>query len=260
MNDKIKLIKHAETITVPEKTTGTLDGTEDAQVAAQTVPHGFGSRVTALVSRYGGTRAFARKVGVSEAVVRKWKSNISDPSREHVVAIADAYDVSLEWLAAGRGPMLATGKTGAPPSTPAGAWEEFDLVPLFEAVASAGAGAVVEGEQILAQLAFRKDWLARTGLRARQLALVCAAGDSMEPAINDGDVLLIDTAKRQPVGGHIYVLRISDELRAKRLQRLIDGSVRVSSDNKIYADEVIDASDLDQLHILGRVVWKGGLI
>ena len=139
-------------------------------------------------------------------------------------------------------------------------WEAFDLVPLYEVMVSAGPGVVVEGERIDAQLAFRKDWLRRLGLQTRQLALVRADGDSMQPTINDGDALLIDTSKRHLTDGHIYVMRINDELRAKRLQRLVDGSVRVSSDNAIYTDEVIDASDLDQLHILGRVVWKGGLI
>ncbi|MCK7581818.1 MAG: S24 family peptidase [Chromatiales bacterium] len=133
-------------------------------------------------------------------------------------------------------------------------------MPLYKVMVSAGPGAVVEGERIDAQLAFRKDWLRRIGLQTCQLALVRADGDSMQPTINDGDALLIDTSKCQLTDGHIYVMRINDELRAKRLQRLVDGSVRVSSDNTIYADEVVDASDLDQLHILGRVVWKGGLI
>ena len=212
-----------------------------------------------LVDRYGGTRAFAKKVGVSEAVVRKWKNDISDPSREHVVAIADAYGVSLDWLAAGRGPMFPSGD-GSTAARADSVWEAFDLVPQYEVMVSAGPGVVVEGERIDAQLAFRKDWLRRLGLQTRQLALVRADGDSMQPTINDGDALLIDTSKRHLTDGHIYVMRINDELRAKRLQRLVDGSVRISSDNTIYADEVINAADLDQLHILGRVVWKGGLI
>lgn len=137
--------------------------------------------------------------------------------------------------------------------------EEFDLVPLYEAVASAGPGTVGNGDGVVAMMAFRRQWLQSIGLRPKNLAMLHAHGDSMWPTISDGDVLLMDVTLNTPDGG-IYVVRIGEELRAKRLQRLIDGSVRVSSDNKIYADEVIDASDLGQLSVLGRVIWVGGLI
>lgn len=139
-------------------------------------------------------------------------------------------------------------------------WDEFELVPLYEAVVSAGPGAAMAGERVLAQMAFRKYWLEKVGLDAKQLAMVRARGDSMTPTINDGDTLLLDLSRQTPESGRIFVIRINAELRAKRLQVLVDGAVRISSDNRAYADEILDAPDIHQLHVLGQVVWRGSLI
>lgn len=220
----------------------------------------LGARIRICADIVGNGDELARRTGIPRRTLETYLAGTAEPKTFRLAAIGKAAGVRLEWLATGEGPKLLDGEEPHAQACADSVWEAFDLVPLYEVMVSAGPGVVVEGERIDAQLAFRKDWLRRLGLQTRQLALVRADGDSMQPTINDGDALLIDTSKRHLTDGHIYVMRINDELRAKRLQRLVDGSVRVSSDNAIYTDEVIDASDLDQLHILGRVVWKGGLI
>lgn len=47
--------------------------------------------------------AFARRAGVAESVLRKYLAG-AQPSADRLVAMADAAGVSIEWLAAGRGP------------------------------------------------------------------------------------------------------------------------------------------------------------
>jgi transcriptional regulator with XRE-family HTH domain len=47
--------------------------------------------------------AFGRRCGLNESTLRKYFSGTS-PSTENLVAIADAANVSIEWLATGRGP------------------------------------------------------------------------------------------------------------------------------------------------------------
>ena len=37
----------------------------------------------------------------------------------------------------------------------------------------------------------------------------------------------------------------------------MDGSVEVASDNERYGSEVVPAEQLDQLKVVGRVVWQG---
>lgn len=135
--------------------------------------------------------------------------------------------------------------------------DEFALVTVYDVHASAGHGASVEHEQPISELAFRLDWLKKEGLNAKTLAAITAAGDSMEPTIYDGALLLIDKDQRQVSGDAIYVLRLDGHLYAKRLQRLHDGSVRISSDNQAYADERVDRDHARDLDIIGQVVWVG---
>jgi hypothetical protein len=68
--------------------------------------------------------AFGRRCGIGEATLRKYFSGTL-PNSENLVAMADAGNVSIEWLAAGRGPkargaILNTFKVGltATPTDP----------------------------------------------------------------------------------------------------------------------------------------------
>lgn len=238
--------------------------TEIGASEAPSLAEELGHRIEAVCDLLGARKNAARIAEVSTDQLGRYIKGTSQPGLPAVARICRHAKVSLDWLWSGEGGMMLADRCAPSAdhiSRIDGVWEEFDLVPLYDAVVSAGAGSVVTGdERPLAQMAFRKYWLGKLGLRAADLVMIRARGDSMEPAIRDGDTLLLDTSRNTPEGGYIYVVRVNDELRAKRLQRLMDGSVRVSSDNKVYADEVIDVSDLEHLHILGRVVWKGGLI
>lgn len=148
-------------------------------------------------------------------------------------------------------------RPGEEPPDEVGGMEDFAVVPVYDVRASAGYGAAIESEEVVSQIAFRRDWLAKEGLHIRGLAAVTADGDSMEPTIADGSLLLVDTQQREVAGAHIYVLRLDGHIFAKRLQRLHDGSVRVSPDNKAYVEEVVERERVARLDILGRVVWIG---
>ena len=45
-----------------------------------------------------------------------------------------------------------------------------------------------------------------------------------------------------------------DHAIAKRVQREFDGSVRLTSDNPIYADQLIPKDKLEALRVVGRVI------
>lgn len=54
--------------------------------------------------------AFSRRCGASESLLRNYLKNGNKPGVDHLVGIADAANVSIEWLATGRGPK----QRGAP--------------------------------------------------------------------------------------------------------------------------------------------------
>lgn len=58
--------------------------------------------------------------------------------------------------------------------------------------------------------------------------------------------------------GSIFVLRLGDDLYAKRLQKSYDGSITIISDNKTdYQPLVVPADQLYNLAVIGKVVWVG---
>ncbi|MEX0732883.1 MAG: helix-turn-helix transcriptional regulator [Aquisalimonadaceae bacterium] len=135
--------------------------------------------------------------------------------------------------------------------------EEYALIPRYDVQVSTGHGALVDAEEELNRMAFRRDWLRREGLEPNHLVLVGSKGDSMEPTLGEGDLLLVDTSHSSVKDDSIYVLRVDHDVIAKRLQRDWTGGIWVRSDNPQYKDQHIDSDDADQLQVVGRVVWIG---
>jgi len=132
-------------------------------------------------------------------------------------------------------------------------WVDVPRLPLD---ASAGPGAVAGDEAPFGQFRYGRDWLRAQGLTPAYLSVIAVAGDSMIPTLHDGDEILIDRSPR-PVRDGVHVLRVGDTLLVKRLVFERPGQVRVISDNRSY-----DPYDLplDEVVIVGRVVWKCGRI
>ncbi|AKA81245.1 Phage repressor [Pseudomonas synxantha] len=82
----------------------------------------------------------------------------------------------------------------------------------------------------------------------------------MEGLLSDGDTVLIDHSRNSLEGEAIYVIRLDDHLYAKRLQRQIGGGVAVISANTAYQTMTVSKENLNDLEIVGRVVWAGGWI
>jgi phage repressor protein C with HTH and peptisase S24 domain len=162
-------------------------------------------------------------------------------------------------------PFFQTGESPGPAISPelmeAPPGREFVLVPRYDLVASAGPGAFVDDEAIRDWMAFREDFVRRV-LHAdpKNLALITAVGDSMMPAINHGDLLLVDRGIDRIRDDAIYVLLKKDELVIKRVQRLLSGAVTVRSDNPAYVEETLRPDEAEQIRVAGRVRWIGRLI
>lgn len=198
--------------------------------------------------------------GVPQPTIQRFMRGIhGEPRGDTVRKLAAGFGIT-------EGELRGLSKEITLPNTPADAVIEFAneddyaFVPLYDVRASAGNGHPVEHELIKGTLAFQREWLRDKGLAVKNLSVIYAHGKSMEPRINDGDVLLVDASQRDIKDGKIYAIRWHGELRIKRLVRDYDGSVRIISDNKSpdYPEQHVPADALDQLEIIGRVVWMGG--
>ena len=128
-------------------------------------------------------------------------------------------------------------------------------LPRYEVQASAGAGAAVAGEIVTDVIAFERSFLRDLGATPEHCSAIWARGDSMMPTIPDGSILVIDHSQIDLTHGCIYVVNLGGDLLVKRLRRRLDSTVELVSDNQIYPVEVLRPADLDQLRVIGRVVY-----
>ncbi len=121
--------------------------------------------------------------------------------------------------------------------------------------------------------AFRTDWLTRQGVNVANAALLRAKGDSMQPVIWDGDVLMIDMSRTTPkdarlrsVNYHkrkqtyhrpVFVSELDGELLVKIVRQVADDRVQLVSENLDYDPIELRGDEINRLRIIGQVVWWG---
>ena len=131
-------------------------------------------------------------------------------------------------------------------------------VPEVDVEASAGPGALAE--EFVAE---RARWFLPEGMIRYEgdaspgaIRVLRVRGESMEPELSEGDRLLVDTARRVPATGEMFVLWDGSGLVVKRVEP-VPGDVsapelRLKSTNPDYADYTCLAEDV---YIVGKVLW-----
>lgn len=253
----------------------------------------IGVRLKEERERLGLTQpAFAEAAGAAKRTLIEWEKGTTSPNSVQLSALA-AIGVDVYYVLTGEPNLFITdekvkqqikrhesaapaeewnlideGQPGKLRPTSSSEVEEprahyvapngFILVPHYEVHASAGNGSLVHSEQIVDYLAFKADWVRNTlGVAQKDLALISVKGDSMEPELSNDDLILVDMRKNSVEDNAIYVLQFDGTLLVKRIQRKLDGSLHVMSDNPRYDAEVVSAERAADLRVLGRVVWSG---
>jgi len=246
------------------------------------VKEGFPKRLVAARERLGLTQeAFSAKCGIPLSTIKKHEGSHSEPRPDALSGYAST-GINLHWLLDEEGEVLRHAQQSSlrvasdqPAShrarklaveLPRGsslnaddlAGDDFVMVPRYDLAGSAGGGALIHSEQIVDHLAFRADWVRNAlGVARKDLVLISVKGDSMEPTLSDGDLILIDTSVRTIGDSAVYALRKGDELFVKRIQHKLDGTLRVMSDNAKYETETYDAEHAPAVIVIGRVLWVG---
>ncbi len=131
-------------------------------------------------------------------------------------------------------------------------------VPRHDVAASAGYGALVDSETLVDFVQFKRDFVTRVlGCDPDHVLVAQVKGDSMQPTLNEPDLVLLDTRKNTPKVEGVYFILRGDVLLVKRLRYKLKGdSVDVISDNHIkYPPETLTRHEMNELTIVGRVVW-----
>ena len=128
-----------------------------------------------------------------------------------------------------------------------------------EVEASMGYGVTIYDESKTGEYSISRQLVNDLGVNKDSAEIIFGRGNSMEPTILGGDMLLIDKSKTEINDGRIYCIRLDGQLLTKRLQKLSRSKVKIISDNKEYDAIIIDFEkeiDID-FEIIGEVRWSG---
>ena len=231
---------------------------DDAQVKTRVSELALaqGARLRDIRKRKGLTiDDLAQRSGLHFNTVGRIERGVSDASLEQLYVMALALGVEPAELNPFQSPrptdQLSSGLDD----------EVFVLVELLDVRVSAGNGAINSSQEHMGRFAFSRSWMARKGVKPAFARIVRARGDSMADKINDGDILLVDTATRSLDQDGVYVIQLEGHDYVKLLQRdFSTGGLQIISYNPAYKPQVLSAEQAAELHISGRVVWHGGEI
>jgi len=238
------------------------------------VGRGLAQRIRRCADLCGSGDALAQKAAIPRRSLEDYLTGKAEPKASRIAAIAAAANVSLHWLITGEGPegvyewlqwhsarlQDETRHDGVPALTLEQPRAGYVYLPLYEGVsAQAGGGRIVESEHVGRMLAFQEDWI-RQELRSApaDLGLMRIEGDSGEPDLRSGDIVLFDRTATTARHEGVYIMRMDDALLVKQLQRLPGGVVRATSRNPNYEPFTIPLTQLEssgEFAIIGRIVW-----
>jgi phage repressor protein C with HTH and peptisase S24 domain len=195
--------------------------------------------------RFENESVFARACGIPQRTINRIRRREQDLTVEKLGQLAHGIGVTVSAL-------FVPGMNETD--------EDFAMLRRLNVKASAGNGNLVFFESEKGRLAFRRDFLRTAGVKEDEAVVIYADGQSMEPTIPDGAVLLVDTARTELANNDVYVIRLDNEILVKRLRKEIGGGVLIVSDNPDkhkYPDILVSPDKEDHLSIIGRVFWMG---
>lgn len=212
---------------------------------------------------------FGRLAGASKSVVSQWLSGgIKSINPKFAYSIEKNCGYSAQWVMTGDGEKklslpLADTQISSPGAQSLGPTlinltEHPDLCPIkrvnFKLAAGVHGYALEVDNGDAAPVFFRKDWIKMNGYNAERLVAFRVKGQSMEPSLWDGDLVVVNLADTKPYDGDVYAVSYEGEPGVKRLRRDA-GEWWLASDN---ADQrkFSPKRCTEDVEILGRVIYK----
>lgn len=198
----------------------------------------------------------AEIIGVSQASVQKYVSGKTQATNK-ILELARALECDPEWLATGS-ERLETRVLNVSESKADYSLTSSEIA-LLKIEGSCGVGSTIDCEPLhTARLIKEDNWFKKYKVRPKDTFAVYAKGDSMEMFIIEGDIVIFNKTKTQPVSGKIFLIRHPDGLKIKSLRQDITGNWLAESLNDKYPSEVIPKDMISQIVILGEFIYRQG--
>jgi transcriptional regulator with XRE-family HTH domain len=214
----------------------------------------FRRLVKALCKERGWTnKAVADKLDISPDHLKNLLYRPSSkPSLELAVGIAQFFNVPLSELFNAPGSKAVDAIDDAPD-------DDEILVPWYSTRLSAGPGGAIDDRDLYTSqsMPFSKRWLRQfLNITPSNAALFNVEGDSMEPTLHGGEMVIVDLGSRAAgFQDGVWMVCEDGAVMVKRIMKLGGGQFQLSSDNPnpIYPPP----RPLDG-ELIGRVVYRGG--
>lgn len=181
----------------------------------------------------------AQALGMPYTTYVNYEKGTREPSSEVLIKIATYYRTSIDFI---------VGKTDIRDKETSSIPSGFEPLPQMVSVPLVGTIAcgtpILAEENIEAHIGIPAAWRA-------DFALTCK-GDSMQPKIQDGDIVCI-RKQAEVENGEIAAVRIDDEATLKRFYRQGD-TVLLQAENPAYPPLVYTQHQLDDISIEGLAV------
>lgn len=214
-----------------------------------------------------GMVELAKKLKVDYKTLSRYKKGEGTLKGESLDVITSEYKINPMWLMKGQGEPFPGARDKYPnvcgpeeslfiiettTDEKTSEFKDYVFIPRVNDQISAGPGTTPYNMSDL-RIAFRKDWIRRKG-DPKNMSLIKVIGDSMEPTLLAGDLVLIDhNRNRIDAQGGIYALSIDHEIMIKRIHpQYPHGKIKIISDNPRYEPIV---SEVNQIKINGKVIW-----
>lgn len=198
----------------------------------------FWQRVEKALKENNITEAeLSRRIGFTQAGITNWKTRGTIPRADIAIITAKALNTSVDYLVNGDVDISDNHKKS-----------KIFLIPILNQELSAGRGQ---------QLPDNDDKQGLVAIPAKikkmfgdNLAALHVHGDSMQPTLNDGDMVVCDSLGWDNSDG-IYAIRMNGNGYVKRIQ-VANGKILIKSDNPVY-DTIEEPIESDNLNIIGKV-------
>ena len=216
----------------------------------------------ALASAEKSQADLAKYVGIKSATCSQWCSDkVKALKSDNALKVSRFLNVNYDWLVTGRGAPDAE-DVRAIVEDEEDPGDAYVQIPEYRIACGAGPGYTPSFEEIEESVpaTYRLSYFQSLGIKPSDCKRFVVHGDSMEPTLYSGDRVLVNCADHLSIkNNHVYAINFEDEVRVKRLIRMMNGDLIIKSDNESYEDEIIKRDDETvQFSIIGRVIERAG--
>jgi len=209
----------------------------------------FGKRMKEVLQKLKLTQVgLAEKIGISNVVINRYIKGKTSPNYDFLNKLATTFNINITWLITGEGPMFPTRNIKIVGN------REYFYLPILDGV-SCGSPQEIDSAEPLDHIMM--DTSSLSGDFNSYFAFY-ASGDSMEPYISNGDVVIVKQCDNWVAADErICVIRVEGEVTLKKVKSFAEGKeILLQPFNKDYAPILLDRYTLKESLLIGIAVMS----